>query len=150
MPSSDSNDVKQSELVIAQFHRCLNTPENVPARAYRRNSSTYPLVCYINNLVGALLSENYEVVSLFVARAAEHMVQVPCSAESAGYYALASSYLAQVVHHVRCLGTGAEFDAERIPEAILSAGPQPAPNPSIERTPSSGLRPLTGAAHVER
>jgi hypothetical protein len=27
---------------------------------------------------------------------------------------------------------------------------KPVPNPSIERTPYSGLRPLPGAAHVER
>lgn len=150
MSTSDFLKVKESELVIAQFHRCLNSPAYVPARAYRRNSNAYPLVCYVNNIIGALLSENYEVVPVFVARAAEHMGQIPSPAEAGSYYALVSAYLAQVVYHVRCVGSGAEFDAERIPQVILSAGPRQAPNPSIERTVSSGLRPLPTAAHVKR
>ena len=148
MTTSDSSGLSEGELVMQQFHRCLNCRAYVPAKAYRRNSNLYPLVCYVNNLIGAALSENHEVIPVFVARAAEHMAQVPPSEEAAAYYALVTSYLAQAVHHVRCAGSQVEFDAERIPASILSAGPQPAPNPSIERT-AKGLRP-SSAAHVER
>ena len=150
MSTSESPGLSESELVMRQFHRCLNSPAYVPAGAYRRNSNLYLLVCYVNNLIGAALSENHEVIPVFVARAAEHMAQVPSSEEAAAYYALVTSYLAQVVHHVRCARSQVEFDAERIPTTILSAGLQPAPNPSIERTVSSELRPLPTAAHVKR
>jgi len=150
MATSESSSLSESELLMQQFHRCLNSHAYVPAKAYRRNSNLYPLVCYVNNLIGAVLSENHEVTPVFVARAGEHMAQVPPSQEAAAYYALVSSYLAQVVHHVRCAGSEVEFDPERIPTSILSAGPQPAPNPSIERTATGGLRPPASAAHVQR
>jgi len=150
MSTTDPASMNRSELVIGQFHRCLNSSAYVPAKAYRRNSNIYPLVCYVNNIIGALLSENYEVVPVFVARAAEHMAKVPPCEETAGYCALVSGYLAQVVHHVQRASSHVEFDSERIPNSILSAGPQPAPNPSIERTVSSGLRPPPTAAHVKR
>ncbi len=150
MATSESSSLSESELVMQQFHRCLNSHAYVPAQAYRRNTNLYPLVCYVNNLIGAVLSENHEVIPVFVARAAEHMAQVPPSQEAAAYYALVSSYLAQVVHHVGCTGSEVEFDPERIPTSILSAGPQPAPNRSIERTSSSVLRTLPAAAHVKR
>jgi hypothetical protein len=147
MATTEQLNMSGSELVMQQFHRCLNNTACVPAKAYRRNSNLYPLVCYVNNLTGAVLSENYEVIPVFVARAAEHIAQVPPSEEASSYYALVTSYLAQVVHHLQCAGSPVEFDAARIPASIFSAGPQPAPNPSIERTcPGKPGH----AAHVER
>jgi hypothetical protein len=134
--SKPPSRLSESELVLQQFHRCLNSLAYVPAKAYRRNSNLYPLVCYVNNLVGATLSENHEVVPVLVARAAEHMTQVPPSEEAAAYYALVTSYLAQVVHHVQCTGSHVEFEVERIPSSILCGGAQPAPNPSFKRTPN--------------
>jgi hypothetical protein len=143
-------DAQASELVLHQFYRCLNASSFVPAKVYRRNSSYYPLLCYVNNLVAAAQSGNDEVVPIFVARAAEHMTEVKPSQELVSYYALVTSYLSHLVHHLRRVNPSIEFDAERIPPAILAGGPQQAPNPSIERTASGGLRPPPAAAHVER
>jgi hypothetical protein len=140
--TSDLSKLSESDLVMQQFHCCLNSQAHVPANAYRRNSSLYPLVCYVNNLIGALLSQNHEVVPIFVARAAEHMTQVPPFNEAvAAYYALVCSYLSQVVHHVRCAGSQVEFDPERIPASILGAGSQPAPNIAFDRDAPKTARP---------
>lgn len=128
MATAEPFNRSDGELTLDRFHRCLNSAAYVPPRAYRRNSNLYPLVCYVNTLVAATLSENYEVLPLFVARAAEHMAEVQPSAEAANYYALVSAYLAHLVYHTKAAGVCTEFDVERIPASILEAGPQQAPD----------------------
>jgi hypothetical protein len=113
-----------SETILRSFHHKLNSATLVPAKAYRRNSGLYPLVSYVNNLLGAMLSENYDVASVFVARAAEHMAAIPASEESRPYYSLVSRYLSHVIHHLSTFHAGVQFDTERIPKEILNAGPQ--------------------------
>lgn len=115
---------KESRSVIKQFHSCLNNSEVVPEQAYRRNSGSYPLVCHINNIVGLFLSKNYEVIPIFVARAAEHMTTYPPSAASSAYYELANCYLLQMVYHLRHFVGGIEHWDDRIPASFLEAGPQ--------------------------
>lgn len=119
-----SEGAKESRSVIKQFHSCLNNSEAVPEQAYRRNSGSYPLVCYINNIVGLFLSKNYEVIPIFVARAAEHMAAHPPNAATTAYYELASCYLAQIVYHLKNFIGGIEHWDDRIPTSLLEAGPQ--------------------------
>jgi hypothetical protein len=54
----------------------LNAVEVVPRNAYRRNALVYPLVCYVNNIIGLYLSGNNAVISVFVGRAYEFMVRM--------------------------------------------------------------------------
>lgn len=115
---------KESRSVIKQFHSCLNNSGVVPEQAYRRNSGSYPLVCYINNIVGLFLSKNYEVIPIFVARAAEHMATYPPSVATTTYYELANRYLAQIVYHLRNFIGSIEYWDDRIPTSLLEAGPQ--------------------------
>lgn len=115
---------KESRSVIKQFHTCLNSLDVIPEQAYRRNGGSYPLVCYINNVVGLFLSKNYQVIPIFVARAIEHMASFPSSAASAVYYELANRYLMQVVYHLRHFVDGVDEWDDRIPASFLEAGPQ--------------------------
>ncbi len=115
---------KESRSAIKQFHIRLNSLDVIPEQAYRRNSGAYPLVCYINNVVGLFLSKNYEVIPIFVARAVEHMEAFPPNAATAAYYELAERYLMQVVYHLRHFVGGVDKWDDRIPASFLEAGSQ--------------------------
>lgn len=115
---------KESRSVIKQFHSFLNSSELIPEQAYRRNSASYPLVCYVNNIGGLFLSKNYEAIPIFVARAVEHMTSSPPSAATSAYYEVVNRYLCQVVYHLRHFVGGIEYWDDRIPESLLNAGPQ--------------------------
>lgn len=122
------NDAEASRAVIRRFQTKLASAELLPERSLRRNSSDYPLVCYINNVTALFISENWEAVPIFVARAAEHMIARPADSRLQAYYALARQYLSQVVHHVTVNVGGIEFDRERIPSPIMTGGPQQPPD----------------------
>ena len=122
------NDAEASRAVIRRFQTRLANAEMLPERSLRRNSSDYPLVCYINNLTALILSENWEAAPIFVARAAEHMAARPADSRQHAYYALAGQYLGQVVYHLTVHVGGIEFDRERIPSTIMTAGAQYPPD----------------------
>jgi hypothetical protein len=115
---------KESRAIIKQFHALLNGADLIPEQAFRRNSGAYPLVCYVNNIIGLFLSKNYDPIPVFVARAAEHMADSPPSAASSAYYAVVTQYLSQVVYHLQHFVSGIEYWDDRIPKHILDAGPQ--------------------------
>ena len=115
---------KESRAILKQFHALLNGSDLIPEQAFRRNSGAYPLVCYVNNIIGLFLSKNYDPIPVFVARAIEHMENSPPSAASGAYYAAVTRYLSQVVHHLRHFVSGIERWDDRIPQHILDAGPQ--------------------------
>ena len=54
--------------MISDFHLKLNREENLPEYSFRRNSVYYPLVCMVNNVIGAFLSKNYSTIPLFLRR----------------------------------------------------------------------------------
>ncbi|KRA20812.1 hypothetical protein [Lysobacter sp. Root604] len=128
----------ESTAALEQFRNCLNSFDYVPDKGFSRNSGIYPLICYINNITGALLSANYEIVAAFVARASEHMRDFPPTESNRPYYLLATSYLTQVVHHLNTCGAFVEFDASRVPASILGGGPQQAPKNSFKPKPLRG------------
>ena len=72
------NDAEASQAVIRRFQKNLASAETLPVRSLRRNSGEYPLVCYVNNVTALFVSENWEAVPIFVARAAEHMIAATC------------------------------------------------------------------------
>ena len=103
-----------------KFSCCLNSPSWLPEAAYRRNSGIYPLVCYVNTVLGACLSENYVIAALSIARAADHMMRISPSAEEERYYALVAGYFAHVINHIRLVAPHVAFDNERVPASLLS------------------------------
>lgn len=118
---------KDSRSTIKQFHSRLNSTDLIPEQALRRNSSIYPLVCYVNNIMGLFLSKNYEPIPIFIARAAEHMANFPPAPTSGPYYIAVNRYLSQVTYHLRNFVEGIEFFDSRIPPSFLEAGPQRVP-----------------------
>lgn len=113
-----------SRTVLASLQSRINSPSCLPPRALRRNSGTYPLLCYVNAITGLFLSENLEPIPLFIARAAEHMKEHPPSAGEAAYYDLVLRYISQMAYHLREHAEGIEFPEDRIPASVLNAGPQ--------------------------
>jgi hypothetical protein len=130
-------DLDESLARLRQFQTCLNRPEVLPERAFRREGRNYELVSYINNISGLLLSLNFEAIPNFVARAAEHMVEVPATTPNCEqYYSIVSDYLSHVVFHLISFASGAgSFDDSRISLSILAGGPRQPPNIKLQRTP---------------
>ena len=111
---------------ITQFHGRLNRDGVVPPTIYRRNHLGYPLLCYVNNIVGCLLCENYDVAALFVRRAAEALAQVrgreiKRPAAEMEYFDLVETYLRAVSAFVLTQPISPALAAE-IPEDLRRSG----------------------------
>lgn len=116
---------REERAKLKSFHSHLNHPEVVPEQVYRRNSSGYPLVSYLNNICGLYLSKNYEVIPVFISRAHQHMQEHPASANSKAYYELASIYIRQMAYVLSTYTSISKECLGLIPDEILDAGPQP-------------------------
>ena len=121
------NHAEVSRAVIARFQAKLASAETLPVGSLRRNSGEYTLICYINTVTALFVSENWEAVPIFVARAAEHMMARPADDRLHAYYGLAWRYLTQIVHHLTVYVGSVEFDGQRIPSEIMMGGPQQPP-----------------------
>jgi hypothetical protein len=118
----------EARSVLKAFHAILNSPSLVPEQCYRRDKVSYLLVSYINNIIGLFLSKNYEIIPVFIARAATHMAENPPSASSAAYYRLAEKYLAQMRFFVGSFSGVAREEIEMyIPANLLVQGKQEPP-----------------------
>lgn len=118
----------EARSVIKAFHAVLNSPGLVPEQCYRRNKVSYALVCYVNNIIGLFLSKNYEVIPVFIARAATHMTENPPSLGSEAYYAAAESYLAHMSFFVSSFTSVPREEIDMyIPAELLALGKQEPP-----------------------
>jgi hypothetical protein len=126
-----ANPQSSCDDTLRLFQRELNSDAYLPDTAYRRNAGIYPLVCYVNNIGATLCSRRYDITALFVARAADHMSSVPARAEERSYYGLVSRYLAHVIYCIRNSGSAVDFDTQRIPAWMLSAGAQAVPTRGV-------------------
>lgn len=117
---------KQARKVIQQYQRQLNAPALVPEQCYRRNSATYPVVCYVNQVTALFISKNYAVIPLFLSRAYEALNGVKHAPVSDAYRCLTFQYLSRVAHFVVDYGDLSEEEnylVELIPDALLTASP---------------------------
>jgi hypothetical protein len=80
---------------LSRLHLLLNSEAVVPALSYRRNKVVYELVCYVNCLIGCVLSDRRDVMPVFVERCGEFIGSHP-SPEHAHYYSVVQDYLAEV------------------------------------------------------
>jgi hypothetical protein len=125
---------EQERSKLKRFHSALNDPNIVPEQSYRRNSIYYPLVCYVNNIIGLILSKNYEAIPIFIRRAIRHMENTPSSPTTSVYYELVLQYLKQVTYVLKNFTAISEESlVSFIPKHILDAGSQPIPNTSLNR-----------------
>jgi len=127
-------DLNESNTRLRQFQACFNRHDILPDRTFRREGRNYELVSYVNNITGLLLSSNFDAVPNLVARACEHMGEVPAKTpKSQNYYSVVSDYLSHVVFHFDSFLKGSGlFDENRISIGVLRGGPKQAPNLSSQ------------------
>lgn len=121
---------KEARRVIKRFQEYINSPRLVPEQSYRMSSSTYSLVCYVNQITGLYLSKNYSVIPVFLRRAHDQLLKASTERVSEPYRELVTQYLVHVAHFVveyDCLEEGEEHLAELIPKALLEMSPHPLP-----------------------
>jgi hypothetical protein len=124
-----------SDNAAEEFSRSLNSPQWLPETAYRRNTGIYRLVCYVNTVVGACLSENYRIASLFIARATEYMRDFsPHDELEERYYALVAGYFSHVINNIRQVAPHVSFDSDRIPATLFTKHLIPEPAAVLERS----------------
>lgn len=124
---------KEARRIIKQFQEHINSPRLVPDQCYRMASSTYSLVCYVNQVTGLFLSKNYCVLPIFLQRAFDQLQKENNERVSEPYRNLVTQYLSHVAHFLvnyDCL-PGENGAKESIPMALLNMLPEPLPNDLI-------------------
>ncbi len=101
------------------YHKKLNHKDNVPNTAYRRNDIDYPLVCYVNNIIGVYLSSNFDIIPIFIDRAYEYISVRSEKNEDKPYYQLILEYLAVMTEFILTQETVAEEVKGLIPKQLL-------------------------------
>jgi hypothetical protein len=81
------------ELDINEFHLKLNALGTLPKLAYRRNHRIYELVCYVNCLIGARLSNNAEGAAHFRERILTYLEEIVPRPDEAQYCAIVAEYV---------------------------------------------------------
>lgn len=120
---------REARAVVKAFHTLLNSPGLVPEQCYRMSKIHYSLVSYVNNMVGLFLSKNYDVIPVFIGRAAKHMEDFPATPSASAYYVIVSKYLAQMAYFLRSFTSVSKEEILCfVPASVLNAGAQPAPN----------------------
>ncbi len=100
-------NVDELEKRIAEWHQTLNSEGTIPPGLYRRNTSEYQLICYINNVIGCFIAGNHSTASLFLYRARQHIERCPANSNLEGFYQEASAYLSDVESYLRLSDPGA-------------------------------------------
>jgi|GEM_PF-1473246 len=77
---------------ILLIQKELNKIENIPKMAYRRDSKVYSLVCYVNNITGCFLSDNYMPIKIFSERINDY-IEENKNKEMENYYKLIKQYI---------------------------------------------------------
>ncbi len=89
---------------IELFHKKMNDENNLPHMAFRRNVHQYALVCYVNNIIGCYLSENFDAIPIFIQRSRGHIEKYPSNGELDNYYNLVDAYLFAVESFLKTKG----------------------------------------------
>jgi len=89
---------------LERFHGLLNGEDILPEGYLARNHLCYPLVCYINIIIGLYISHNYQPIPLFIRRAYEHMaLRKEKLSENKFYENLVSEYLSEMAKYILTL-----------------------------------------------
>ena len=127
---NNNESAKEARRVIKRFQEHINSPRLVPDQCYRMASSTYALVCYVNQVTALYLSKNYAVIPIFLGRAHEQLHMASSERVSEPYRNLVLQYLSHVAHFIveyRCLREDEEHFAEFLPKALLEMVPASLP-----------------------
>jgi hypothetical protein len=79
---------------VDRFHKLLNADTVVDGKWYRMSHGGYRLVCYINNIVGLYVSQNYKAIPVFIERARRELNDENAPSLNLSYRELVLEYLA--------------------------------------------------------
>ena len=123
---NENEGAKEARRTIKRFQEHINSPRLVPDQCYRMASTTYQLVCYVNQITGLYLSKNYSVVPIFLQRAHEQLRKANSERVSEPYRELVLHYLSHVAHFVieyNCLNDDESHLVQFIPRELLDIIP---------------------------
>ena len=124
---------KDARKVIKKFQEHINSPRLVPEQCYRMASSTFMLVCYVNQITGLFLSKNYNVIPIFLMRAHKELITGQNERVSEPYRNLVMQYLSHVAHFLveyECLDRDEDLRRD-IPQELLDMHPSDVPEDLI-------------------
>jgi hypothetical protein len=78
------------------IHERLNAADVVPDVWFRCNHVEYPLICYVNTIIGLCLSRRYDAIPVFATRVEKHMAERGEQPSNHVYYSLVREYLSAV------------------------------------------------------
>ncbi len=125
---------KQARQTIKRFQEHINSPRLVPDQCYRMASTTFGLVCWVNQVTGLFLSKNYYVIPFFLQKAQEQIDAAKPERVSEQYRHLAQQYLCHIAHFIvnyDCLKDGEKHVIEYIPKVLLEMQPSELPEDLI-------------------
>jgi hypothetical protein len=128
---NEREGAKDARKEIKRFQEHINSPRLAPDQCYRMASTTYILVCYVNQVTGLFLSKNYYVIPIFLQRAYDMLSKVNPERVSEPYRNLVEQYLSHVAHFIvdyQCLGEDEQHVTQLIPEALLRIEPRALPD----------------------
>lgn len=89
---------------LERFHNLLNREDILPEGYLARNHLCYPLVCYINIIIGLYMSHNYNSIPLFIKRAFEHLEIINDKiTENESFRNLVLQYLLEMTRYILSL-----------------------------------------------
>lgn len=128
LEGNKNDGAKEARREIKRFQEHLNAAHVIPDQCYRMASSTYPLVCYVNQITGLFLSKNYYIIPLFLQRAHHALLENQAEKVSEPYRHLVEQYLSHVAHFMvnyHCLADDEQgVMSPLIPAALLKVDPK--------------------------
>ena len=120
---------------LKRFHAILNSPTLVPEQSYRPAAVHYPVVSKVNCIVALTFSKNYEAIPPFIREVLREIKHRPATDAMAPYYEVVNRYLRQVAYVLRNYTSISPESLQCwLPDDILNAGPQEAPNKFMHAT----------------
>lgn len=124
--SVENEGAKEARKIIKRFQEHINSPRLVPEQCYRMASTSYTLVCYVNQITGLFLSKNYYIIPIFLDRAYKELEKSKPERVSEQYRNLVKHYLSHVANFIvrfSCLNEDEAHTIEYIPKILLEINP---------------------------
>jgi hypothetical protein len=124
--SLENEGAKEARKAIKRFQVHMNSPRLVPEQCYRMSSTSYTLVCYVNQITGLFLSKNYYVIPIFLERAYNELDKAKLEPVSEQYRNLVKHYLSHVAKFIvsfDCLNASEAHIIDYIPKVLLEINP---------------------------
>jgi len=81
---------------LEKYHETLNRKDILPNKYLRRNHKSYPVVCYVNNIICLYISKNYEEIPLMISRANTYMLRFSDEEKKQIYFRTVIEYISMM------------------------------------------------------